>query len=199
MRPCTRGEPPEALARDGEALGRAYAEHRRADPAHRFQWRRSLFQAVRDALGLMTDGHCSYCDASPDAIDATGDETIDHFCPKGRPEFYELVCAWTNLFLACSACNHAKREQWDEALLRPDVPDFRFERYFEYRFESGQLRPSAAASPEDQARARRTIEIFDLNRRGACSNRRRTVEWIQRISPEVDGYRFLVPLCLLPE
>lgn len=197
MRPCTRGQEPEALAREGAMLGREYAARRRTDPAHRFQWRRSLLQVVRDALGLMTADHCSYCDAHP--IDATSEETIDHFQPKGREEFYELVYTWTNLFLACSACNNAKREQWNEALLRPDATDFRFERYFEYHHESGQLQPSTTASPTDRARAQRTIEIFDLNRRGACSNRRRTVEWIQRISPEVDGYRFLIPLCRLAE
>jgi uncharacterized protein (TIGR02646 family) len=146
---------------------------------------------------MMTAEHCSYCDACP--IDGTGEETIDHFRPKGRPEFYELVCEWSNLFLACSACNNAKQNQWDEALLRPDDPDFGFERYFEYHHDSGRLLPSTTASPEDQERARRTIEIFDLNRRGACSNRRRTVEWIKRRSPEVDGYRFLIPLCQLAE
>lgn len=190
MRPCTRGPEPEALARDGAALGRDYAARRHTDPAHRFRWRPSLLQAVRAALGLMTDERCSYCDGYP--IDATGEETIDHFRPKGRAEFYELVCTWPNLFLACSACNNAKQDQWDEALLRPDDPAFRFERY---RFESGELHPSTTASPDDQARARRTIEIFDLNRRGACASRRRTVDWIRRVSPEVDGYRYLIALC----
>lgn len=193
MRPCTRGPEPEALARDGVALGRNYAARRRENPRYQFQWRRPLMLVVRDALARMTDEHCSYCDVYP--IDAAGEESIDHFRPKGREEFYELVCAWTNLFLACSACNNAKRKQWDEALLRPDDPDFRFERYFEYRFESGRLEPATRASPEDQARARRTIEIFDLNRRGACANRRNTVEWIQRISPDVDAYRYLIELC----
>jgi uncharacterized protein (TIGR02646 family) len=197
MRPCTRSPAPEVLAREGAAIGRNYAARRRANPSHRFQWRQSLLQAVRAELGRMTAEHCSYCDGYP--IDGTGEETIDHFRPKGRPEFHELVCEWTNLFLACSACNNAKQDQWDEALLRPDDPDFRFERYFEYHHESGRLQPSAAASPDDQARARRTIEIFDLNRRGACANRRRTVEWIRRISAEVDGYRFLIPLCQLAE
>lgn len=126
-----------------------------------------------------------------------GDETVDHFRPKSRPEFYELVCAWTNLFLVCSACNHAKRELWDEALLRPDDPEFRFERYFEYRFDSGEVQPAPTASPEDQARARRTIEILDLNRVGACFSRRLTVRCLRRFSEDRDalGYRYLIPLC----
>ena len=197
MRPCTRGDAPDELAREGEAIGRNYAARRREDPRYRFQWRRSLLQVVRDALGRMTDEHCSYCDVYP--IDGAGEETIDHFRPKGRPEFHERVCEWSNLFLVCTACNKAKLEQWNEALLRPDAPEFRFERYFEYDDDSGKLRPSAAASPEDQARAQLTIDIFDLNRRGACTNRRRTAEWIRRISPDVDGYRFLIPICQLAE
>jgi uncharacterized protein (TIGR02646 family) len=146
----------------------------------------------------MTAGHCSYCDGHP--LRATGIEAVDHFRPKSLPEFYELVCAWTNLFLTCTACNHAKREQWDEALLRPDDVDFRFERYFEVRFDSGKLEPAPAASPEERQRARRTIEILDLNRADVCSSRLRVVRWMRRSDAEdepVDGwpYRYLLPLC----
>lgn len=168
MTPCIRGPEPAALAREGAQIGRDYAVRRREAPGHRFHWPhrdgRSLLEVVREALAVMTAGHCSYCDGHP--LGATGVETVDHFRPKGHPAFYELVCTWTNLFLVCTACNHAKREQWDDALLRPDDPDFHFERYFEYRFDSGKLEPATAASPEEQRRALRTIEIFGLNRVG---------------------------------
>jgi uncharacterized protein (TIGR02646 family) len=201
MTPCTRGAEPEVLAREGAQIGRDYAEKRRVMPGFRFQWPRrggrSVLEVVREALTAMTAGHCSYCDGHP--IDATGAETVDHFRPKGDPAFYEIVCAWTNLFLTCTACNHAKGEQWEEALLRPDEPDFRFERYFEYRFDSGELHPSAAASADDQLRARRTIEILRLNRPGACMSRRRTVRSFlhptARDSLEDAAYRYLIPLC----
>jgi uncharacterized protein (TIGR02646 family) len=202
MMPCTRGPEPEALARHGAQISRDYAERRRASQQFRFQWPRrdgqSVFEIVRDALSAMTLGHCSYCDGHP--IGATSTETVDHFRPKSRPEFHELVCAWSNLFLTCSACNHAKREQWDEALLRPDDADFHFERYFEYRFDSGELQPAAAASVGDQHRARRTIEILHLNRDGACMNRKRAVRSIRHAvaagEPQDSGYRYLIQLCL---
>jgi uncharacterized protein (TIGR02646 family) len=199
MTPCTRGPEPEVLAREGAQIGRDYAARRRETPGYRFQWPHrestSLLAIVREALAVMTAGHCSYCDAHP--LGATDVETVDHFRPKGDPAFYELVCAWTNLFLTCTACNHAKREQWDEALLRPDDPDFHFERYFEYRFDSGRLQAASAAIPEEQRRALRTIEIFDLNRAGACVNRKRAVHLMRLADVDLDdhAYRYLLPLC----
>lgn len=196
MKPCVRGPAPELLAGSGGELGRAYAERREREPAHQFRWPPKLYVAVRAALQAMTDEHCAYCDGSP--IDEMGKESVDHFRPKGTPAFYALVCDWENLFFACTGCNSAKREQWDEALLRPDVPDFSFERYFEYRFDTGELHPNTAAPVEHQHRARRTIEILDLNRAGMCKVRRRTVRLIQ-VLPDDErtdlGYRYLIPLC----
>jgi uncharacterized protein (TIGR02646 family) len=200
MTPCTRGPEPETLAREGAQIGREYAARRRETPGYRFQWPHrngeSLLAVVRDALAVMTAGHCSYCDGHP--LGATGVETVDHFRPKSRQEFYELVCTWTNLFLTCTACNHAKQEHWDDDLLRPDDLDYDFERYFEFRFDSGELKPASAASPAEQRRALRTIEIFDLNRAGACVSRKRMVHLMRNL-PDVDlddcPYRYLLPLC----
>lgn len=202
MTPCTRGPAPDVIERDGARIGREFAARRRGDPRFRFQWPhrdgRSLLDVVREALAVMTAGHCSYCDGHP--LGATGVETVDHFRPKSHAEFHELVCAWSNLFLTCAACNHAKREQWDEALLRPDDADFRFERYFEIRFDSGMLEPAAAASAEDQHRARRTIEILALNRADVCRSRLRIVREMRRSDTgdePIDNwaYRYLLPLC----
>ncbi len=201
MTPCTRGAEPDVVARHGAQIGRDYAERRLATPGFRFQWPRrdgqSVFEVVRDALVEMTAGHCSYCDGHP--IGATGTEAVDHFRPKSHAAFYELACAWSNLFLTCTACNHAKREQWDEALLRPDDADFAFERYFEYRFDSGELQPATAAGPDEQRRARVTIEILQLNRPGACMARKRAVRSIRHAvaagEPEDSGYRYLIALC----
>jgi uncharacterized protein (TIGR02646 family) len=201
MTPCTRGPEPAIVARHGAQIGRDYAARRREAPSFRFQWPRrdgqSVFEAVREGLEVMTGGRCSYCDGHP--LDATGAASVDHFRPKGRPEFHELVCAWTNLFLTCTACNHAKGEQWNEALLRPDEPGFRFERYFEYRADTGALEPATAALPEEQVRARRTIEILGLNRPGACTSRKRAVRAMLHAVTDEDltdtAYRYLIPVC----
>lgn len=201
MRPCQRGVTPELLRKYGLEIGKEYGAKRRSDPTHCFRWPmregQSLYAIARQALSVMTDGRCSYCDGHP--IDAMGESQIDHFRPKSRDEFYELVCAWENLFLTCSSCNKAKMDKWDEALLRPDAPDYEFLNYFQYRTDTGTLEPSAAATPEDQYRARTTIRLLDLNRTGACIMRKICVRMmLTSSSDELEdlGYRFLIPLCL---
>lgn len=197
MRPCSRGEEPELLAAQRASLTDAYVARRREDSAARFEWRRfngrSLLEIVRAALALMTDGHCSYCDGHP--LNATGEAMVDHFRPKAI--FPEHAYAWENLFLTCSACNRAKGERWDELLLRPDDSKFRFERYFECHFATGELAPAPIASPEDQARAHRTIEVLRLNRADACKSRLRTLRWLREVSVDDDSdlsYRYLIPI-----
>jgi len=199
MQGCRRGAAPALLAEHARAIGDAYAARRQIEPTYRFRWPQrggvDLAEVAYHALRAMTEGHCAYCDGFP--IDATGEEQIDHFRPKSLPAFYALVCEWTNLFLCCSACNRAKLDQWDEALLRPDDATFRAARYFLYDAASGRLEASPAAPVDDQHRARRTIEILDLNRPGACSARRRAWRERQRegVTVEVDGaYRFLEEL-----
>jgi uncharacterized protein (TIGR02646 family) len=202
MNKCARGPAPGLLQQHGEQIGLDYAQRRRDNPSYRYQWPQRdgqpLYDVAQVALRAMTDDRCSYCDFHP--IDAASEEQIDHFCPKSLPQFYQLVCAWTNLFLTCSACNKAKLDAWDELLLRPDADDYTFERYFEYDFQSGKLHPNGAASPGDQARAARTIEILDLNRDGRCTMRKRTVRHIQQATSQDErtdvAYRFLIPLCM---
>lgn len=200
MMPCHRGEAPDLLQRFGAEVGQEYAAKRRENPTHQFRWPQregqSLYTVAHEALKRMTAGRCPYCDA--DAITATGKEEIDHFRPKTREEFYELVCAWDNLLLACSACNKAKLDQWDEALLRPDEDGYDFPRFFSYRADTGELEPNPAAPRPHQHRAQQTIQIFGLNRAGACEARRRVVRMMLAASSEEDwaefGYRFLSPL-----
>lgn len=196
MQECSRGAVPEQLAVHGPEIGAEYARRRRADPKYRFQWRPRLYEISRAALAEMTRQHCSYCDGYP--LNATGKEEIDHFCPKTREEFYELVCAWENLFLICTSCNGAKRDQWDPSLLRPDDPEYMFDRYFLFNFETGELKPAPGLGAAERHRAQRTIEILDLNRSGTCRARLSTIKAILRRESDDEledlPYRFLVPL-----
>jgi hypothetical protein len=43
-----------------------------------------------------------------------GNFHVDHFRPKSRPEFVELVCSYSNLYLACADCNRNKKGTWPE-------------------------------------------------------------------------------------
>ena len=190
MNPCARGAEPPLLQKHAAGITRRHLQKR-----GEFKWPRREKQSLRcvvlDALRGMTQNRCSYCDAYP--ITSASREHIDHFRPKAL--FPERVCEWENLFLSCSACNEEKSEKWDEALLRPDAPDFSFERYFNYRFDTGNLEPNPAAKQEEQQRARATIEIFKLNREGACSARKKEARAMKDALHDDFGYRFLLPLC----
>ena len=97
-------------------------------------------------------------------------ETIEHFRPKSGPHARpDLRLKWDNLFACCSGCQNAKRDQWDEALLKPDEPDYSFSRYFSCEFTTGKLVPKRRLPETDRIRAEITIRLYDLNR---CAPRR---------------------------
>jgi len=118
----------------------------------------------------MTSDHCCYCDVVP--LDGA---EVDHFRPKSRPEFYDLVCDWDNLLVSCGPCNNGKGEDWDPRLLRPDEPGFAFARYFVVDFETGAISPNNAATEADQQRAQVTIDTLKLYRPAA--KKLRKVMW----------------------
>lgn len=200
MKACERGPAPALLVKYSQEVGANYRARRLASPSYSFTWPQregeSLYDIAHCALVTMTSAHCAYCDGHP--LDATGEDQIDHFRPKSWRDFYEFVCRWENLFLCCCACNKAKREQWQPELLRPDDAGYSFDRFFEYRTDTGELEPNSAAPDEDQHRATRTIAILDLNRPGACTARRSALRTILAAASDDDllgiGYRFLLPL-----
>ena len=198
MRACRRGETPAVLAEHGECFTAEYVTERATNPRHVFRWRH-LYAAVRAGLAAMTQERCAYCDGYP--LGDTGDDQIDHFRPRSR--YPALVCTWDNLFLVCAACNGVKRDRWHDDLLRPDDADFAFERYFEYREQTGALAARTDASDDDRRRAEMTIRLLDLNRAGKCMRRRETVKLIRAalrdgvaredVATDI-GHRFLISL-----
>ncbi|MEI7583816.1 HNH endonuclease [Runella sp.] len=139
MRKLIRTESPEVLTKIDEVKGKTrwqvygelYAQNRAKKPSFEFQWPqiegKKLNQHLLPKLMAMTDDHCSYCDGFPLK---RGDDTIDHFHPKTRSEFYSKVCDWENLYLSCKHCQDSKGSQYEVELLRPDELDFHFNRYF---------------------------------------------------------------------
>ena len=118
----------------------------------------------------MTAHHCAYSVGSP--LPVNGAETIDHFLPEHRGANPELAYTWENLHYACSACQLEKRELIDCRLLRPDLPGYEFERYFYYNVRNGDIEVNPGAIEDDQRRAKVTIEILGLNRRGRPAARK---------------------------
>jgi len=134
----------------------------KANPGAAFTWYERDGKSAREhlvpLLQVMNQGHCSFCDAYP--LGDRSNEPIEHFQPKSM--FPEMAYAWNNLYYICERCNTAKREQWDELLLRPDHNSYEFLNYFSFTIR-GDIEPNRYASVGDQHRACVTICIYKLS------------------------------------
>ena len=187
---CERPECPDWLASHWVDWGEEYSRKLSENRTYRFAWRRYEGQKVSHRLlprlREMTAGHCAYCDWFP--TDVGTDPTIDHFRPKAK--FPKEVYHWPNLYLCCRTCQDKDDKDFSEDLLRPDAPDYQFERYFVYNYRDGSLSPNPAASEYDQARALRTIRHLRLNKGARCTSRKRELGLFRRLAPE-DQVEFL--------
>lgn len=204
MRGCQRGAGPKCLHEHGQTWSDAWKQKcNLSNEAPNWSWGTHAGKPVNHHilphLGSMTNHHCAYCDGFP--LDTTGCETIDHFRPKNRNAFPELAFIWDNLFLACELCQGKKRDKFDDALLRPDVPGFAFHLYFVYKELTGNIEPHPGASPADQNRAETSIRLYGLNADGRPQARRRELSRYRSLaalgkqgSLDEWPYRFLMEL-----
>ena len=194
MRKQTRPTAPDLLREHSERWSREWAELRQQNPSATFQWRKIDGKPVRELLlpilREMTQEHCAFCDYFQ--FDVVSPETVEHFKPKSRPEFYDHVYAWGNLYYCCSRCQSAKGEKWDDRLLRPDDPEYLFEKYFQRDYLTGEIHPNAVASIEIQECARATIDLYGLNRSPLCRERKTKLREWQRSNSrhELDSWSF---------
>ena len=65
---------------------------------------------------------CCYCTGSEFEKGGVENLTIDHFRPRGRPEFEHLEFDYLNLYYACAGCNRRKGVQWPD----PETKERRF-------------------------------------------------------------------------
>jgi uncharacterized protein (TIGR02646 family) len=162
MRKFQRGAEPDFLVARWEEWGREWEERHAANPKVQFKWHQVEGEPVNHKLlpllKAQTQDHCSFCDnfpVSPPSID-----TIEHFRPKAP--YPREAYRWTNLYFCCMHCQ-GKRDEFDEAALQPDAIDYEFDRYFRWDYTQGTIKVNERASPEDQHRARATIQLYRLN------------------------------------
>lgn len=140
---------------------------------------------IRQALEEMQGGRCAYCE-SP----THGGGHIEHFCR--RRDFPELTFEWSNLFLSCDSpdcCGHYKDRlrgaAYDPAsIVKPDEEDPDVVLYFH---SSGEARPRSLSTPEEQQRARTTIDTLNLNVGHLRHARERAVRSYQRRASDILG------------
>ncbi len=117
---------------------------------------------IRDALLEMTGGRCAYTGKRIDKELAV----IDHFIPLSISQSSD----WNNLFVVNPITEQLKNDKYDEKLIRPDEPDYKFDDYFD--FDKSKIIPSKA-NPDYKKRAEITINIFGLNHESILSDRSR--------------------------
>ncbi len=122
---------------------------------------------ILDTLNTVAKDHCAFCDGYP--LGTFARQTIEHFRPVSQ--FPRLAYTWANLFICCDRCQASKRERFNRLLLKPDTPDYRFERYFVVNYRTGEIEVNPGAPEQDQQRAQFTIEVYALNEHGRPQSR----------------------------
>jgi 5-methylcytosine-specific restriction endonuclease McrA len=108
-------------------------------------WEEKHSQGMLSSLYEMTQGHCSFCNS---CLLQDGASYFVNFL--SIDPFYGLSSEWNNLYPSCAICSSAKANQYDAKLLRPDAPDYDFDRYFSIEWGSGYLLPNETASLSSQ-------------------------------------------------
>jgi uncharacterized protein (TIGR02646 family) len=187
MRKFTRLAAPEILLQKGAGWGEEW--EKRQKEGHEFYWHQvdgvPINQILVPSLRLQTDDHCSFCDQYPVSPPAT--DTVEHFRPKAK--FPREAFNWNNLYYCCNFCQR-KGVDFNDDALRPDDPQYRFNRYFIYDYTTGEILPNPAASGPERTRAEATIRLYRLNdrhpslRRRALLIRSRCPDW------DLDGFAY---------
>lgn len=183
----SRSATPDIL-RDAKVWGIKYCTNKEANPSYVFQWKtrngKKINEHIMPLLKAMTADHCAYCDGYP--VGQMSVETIDHFRPKST--YPKLAYYWINLFLCCSRCQAAKKENYSRKLLKPDKLDYDFNRFFIINFASGQLQANPFASDKDKEMANYTINLLELNAKDICIFRRREIEHFDLVKKHKSEY-----------
>jgi uncharacterized protein (TIGR02646 family) len=148
-------------------------------------------QPILAVLKEQSARHCSFCDGFP--VDSLSVETIEHFYPKSV--YPGRAFEWKNLFYCCTRCQAAKKERFDDALLKPDEAGYEFGRYFVCDYTTGRIEPNPASSSDEQQRALATIDLYQLNSASLPDERKRAVVFRSKMPDEsIDdfAYRFFL-------
>jgi uncharacterized protein (TIGR02646 family) len=156
------------------------------DPVERrFNYRLLANPEIKKAMFELFHGICVFCE------DTWADD-IEHFRPKKRAmnldgtiseeHYWWLAYEWTNLYMVCGSCNHAKRTRFP-------VRGQRANSINELAYEEPLLLDPCLDKPEEHLyfssdgviiplteRGRITIEVFTLNRQFLIEARRNAVK-----------------------
>ena len=160
-------------------------------------------RAVKNRLWSMHNGRCCYCERLRDLLRETD---VEHFRPKAavaektpeRPGYWWLAYEWTNLFLACKACNEEYKKTHfpirgkratgpddelkdeDACLLDPVHDDIDSAIGFDWVAETGSVFIYGVGDNSERTSA--TVRIVGLNRPSLARERWNTLSSLRRIA-----------------
>jgi hypothetical protein len=70
------------------------------------------YKKYKSFLRADFERRCAYCHIPESRYGTPGNYAVDHFRPKSRAEFRELICRYSNLYYACRDCNLYKGSTW---------------------------------------------------------------------------------------
>lgn len=163
MKNVRRRDTPLSISRNAvrwrRELDAQMREHGRLGVPRQFFDNRYKKDDIRQALEVMYNNRCCYCEAD---IDPVAFKNIEHRAPINL--FPEQALEWDNLHLACPQCNGAKSDKWnDNAPILDAVHDVPIDSHITYKAKTaigGVKRWPITASGET------TIKHADLNRGG---------------------------------
>lgn len=129
----------------------------------------NLDAIIKPTLLRISQKHCAFCDKKFSNDEVNNSVEIEHF--RSKVKFPKYAFSWTNLFPICRACNKAKGEKYDTNLLKPDTAQYTFNEYFIFNYKTGEIEPNPQKTQSSQNRAKQTIEIYQLNRKGLPEDR----------------------------
>jgi uncharacterized protein (TIGR02646 family) len=169
---------PQILKEKGQEWTKYFVDKRTQNAKHQHTWHKdgvNYHDELSQALGQITEYHCSYCDEYPLDERAKIDNQIDHFKPISIAEFYHLAYEWTNLYLSCGGCNKSKLAQFSDLILRPDAEDYVATDYFFFDITTGIIEINETKGEEYMVRALITRDIFNLNHPSIVIKRKRAI------------------------
>ncbi len=169
----------------------------------RFQFRLHRHPDVRKTLVQLFNGKCAYCESR---VDEKMGSDVEHFRPKKGciddkgtlfpHHYWWLALSWSNLYLACVACNRAKKNRFPILGERASVDDMETLVERLYQIEQPLLLDPCRRDDEPEAhfvyssdgrinsdteRGRVTIETCALNRRSLVAARLDRLKQVEAI------------------
>lgn len=147
---------------------------------------------LNKALIQMTKNRCPFCDFFPlvDRAHFTEPFQIEHFFPKELDgDYWLLAYQWENLFPICQKCNNEKGNKSVKEVVKPDLPTYDFDSYFDLN-SNGNLETHRRKPSEVQRMADATIKAYNLNRGELKENRRKLLRRFELLYENLRGELF---------